>query len=270
MQSRERTTGVVLILLALLIAAGATGYVLANWQPELELDADRCPPSPAGTWMVDVDHTDIQPPIERERIIKGILSIAERMRKNERLELHVITGRPDDVSPPWKGFQKCKSADPASVNAAHENERLVRAEFDLEFLTPLQSLLPELSNGRVATQSPILEAIEISMWSPHFRTNVPNRTLVIFSDLLQTKPFRDPCRVLASEIGARLKGHGWRGVRVIIEYLRNPRDAARQGPEHLRAWVRLFYLLGASQVFDSTTLVANDTPACPKPRRANR
>src|SRR5262245_20604573 len=182
MQTRERTIGVVLILLALALAGGATAYVFANLQPELTLDADRCPPRPRGTTIIGGDHTEIWPPVEQERIRKSVLAIAERLPKHERLQLHVITGRPDDTSAPWKGFQKCKSADPSSVNAAHENERFVRDEYERDFLKPLELVLPEFAKGRTATHSPLLEAIEILMWSPHFRANVPSRTLVFYSD----------------------------------------------------------------------------------------
>jgi hypothetical protein len=281
MHTHERTIGVVLLILAIAIATAATGYVLANWRPELTFDADRCPPSPAGTRLVLVDRTDVWPPQEQERIQKGLLAVAERMHKNTRLSLHAITGRAEDAAAPWKGFQRCKSDDPAFVDPTHENERLVRADYEQHFLEPLKALLPELTSGSAAAQSPILEVLEILMWSPHFRADVANRTLEIYSDLLHhtaalshlTSSLPDPCTVLASTIGSRLKSHDWRSVRVVLHYLRNPRDAARQGDPHLRWWTRLFYLLGAAEVFDGSTRIVNDMPACPSdtgktPRRA--
>jgi hypothetical protein len=277
MRARDRVIGRTSLLLALGIAAAGGGYAFLVLQPEVALDADFCAPTPARTWLVGVDQTDIQPSYEQERIIKGVLAIADRMRKQERLALHVITGRADDASAPWpapgfpKGFRRCKAADPGSVNPAVENETLVRGEYERDFLNPLKKILPDLTKGHTAPLSPILQAVEVMMWSPHFRADVvPNRTLVLYSDLLQhTKalsqlsgPRLDPCAVLASDIGARLRAHDWRGVRVVLEYLRNPRDAARQGREHLRFWVRIFYRLGAAEVFDGKTLAANDAPTC--------
>lgn len=276
MHARERMIGLLLLLLALMVAGGAAGYVLANWQPQIALDADHCPLSPAGTWIASIDITDAWPAAERDRIAKSLLATAERMRKNERLAIHAITGNAEDASAPRplpglpKGFALCKSADPKAVNAKLENERLVRATYERDFLVPLNKIIPELAKGRPSAQSPILQAIEAMLWSPHFRPDIPNRTLAIYSDLIQhtkglshlTGSLTDPCRVLASDIGTRLRGHDWRGVRVILEYLRNPRDAARQGAAHLRFWIHLFYLLGAAEVFDGSTLVANDTAPC--------
>jgi hypothetical protein len=229
--------------------------------------------------MAAIDITDPWPLPERERISRGLLATAERLRKNERLSLHVISGRAERTSAPWQGFQRCKSADPNSVNHLQENERLILAEYQQQFLEPLKELLPQLTNGRAAPQSPILEAVEVLMWSPHFAGHIQHRTLELYSDLVQHSAvlshlsgrLPDACTVLASNIGQRLKGHDWRGVRVVLHYLRNARDAARQGPAHLRFWTSFFYLLGAAEVYDGPTLVANAGTACgPRTKRVGR
>jgi hypothetical protein len=271
MHAREQIIGIALICVALVVTFSVASYVVATHQPEVALDGDRCPPNPSGTSIVFVDQTDIWPAPEQERIKHGLLATAERMRKNERLVLHVVTGRAEDANAAWKGFKLCKSADPTSVDPARENERLVRADYEQHFLQPLAALLPELAKSSAAAQSPILEAIEIAMWSPYLRADaVPSRTLEIYSDLIhQTRSLTllarrlpDPCTVLASDIGTRLKSHDWRQVRVVLHYLRNPRDAAYQGDAHRRWWVRLFYLLGAAKVFDEATPLANETVPC--------
>src|SRR5262249_54997736 len=118
MLSRHTIVGVSLLSLALCIAGGAAGYVLSKWEPEVPLDADHCPSTPPATWFGVFDITDIRPRQEQDRITKAVLAIAERMRKYERLVLHVITSRAEDSSAPWPlpnfpdGFRLCKPADP--------------------------------------------------------------------------------------------------------------------------------------------------------------
>jgi hypothetical protein len=284
MRTHERTTGIALIALAVALAGAGASYVFATKEAVLALDGDQCPRSPTGASLAVVDRTDLWPLIEQERIRKSILGIAERMRKHERLVLFTITARSEDASTPWRAFQRCKSADPNGVNPATGNWKMEQADYEREFLTPLNQVLPDLLKGRSAPQSPILEVLELLMWSPHFRGNLTKRTLAIHSDLLQHTPalshlsgsLRSACAVLASPIGERLKGHDWRGVRVILEYLRNGRDAARQGREHFKFWVELFYRLGAAEVFDGATLMPNHFNACAvdqpqraKPRRSS-
>jgi hypothetical protein len=280
MQLRDHVLGFSLLLLAIVSSAVAGRYVYAHRQPELALDADHCPPTPPGAWLVAFDITNRQPPQEQQRITSDVIAIAERMHINERLALHVLTGNAEDSAAPWplpgfaNGFRLCKPADPTTVDPRVQNERLVRAAYEQDFLKPLQGALPDLVKGTNATRSPLLQAIEIMMWSPLFRRDVPNRTLVIFSDLLihtrelsqLSRPLTNPCSVLASDIGKRLKARNWQGVRVILQYLRNPADAQRQSPEHLRFWSQLFYGLGAAEVFDGLTLTyvsLSDPLGCP-------
>ena len=279
MPTRERSIGIALIALAVGLAGAGVSYVLATKEPMLALDGDQCAQSPAGAVFALVDGTDVWPAIEQQRIHKSILGIAERMHKNERLVLFTITARSEDASTPWRGFQRCKSADPGAINPVSGNEKIERADYERQFLGPLKDVLPDLLKGRSAPQSPILEVIELLMWSPHFRGDLPKRTLALHSDLLQhtpalshlSGPLRSACAALSSPIGERLKGHDWRGVRVILEYLRNSRDAVRQGREHFKFWVELFYRLGAAEVFDGATLMANQVTACsahPQPQRS--
>jgi hypothetical protein len=88
------------------------------------------------------------------------------------------------------------------------------------------------------------------------RADIPDRSLVVFSDWMQNSSLlshrkaapSSPCQFLNSPLGQRLKAHDWSGMRVLLEYMRNPRDATRQTPAHRAWWPTLFYLLGAREV----------------------
>ena len=276
MVNREVVLGLSLMLATASAVAAGLLYRHLYREPELTLDGDHCPLKPAATWLAVFDETDLWAAPQQDHMTQGVLSLAETMRKHDRLLVHVISGRPEDSATPAplpgfpRGFRLCKSADPQRVNAVIENEVFARAAYERQFLEPLKSVLPALTAGASAPRTDILEALEILMWSPYLQPDIPERTLALFSDFLNHTPelsqlggpLADPCQVLAYPLGERLKARPWQGVRVILYYLRNPRDAHRQTPEHFRFWVRLFYLLGAMEVFDGASLVANDTPAC--------
>ena len=266
----ERTTGLLCLSAALAMTLGFGGYVLSTWQPDQTLDADSCPLLPVAATFAVIDKTDEWSAVEQERISQGIIASAERRQKGERFSLHVLTDHAEDTAQPWKGFQRCKAHDPRTVNPVYQNERLERAEFEAHFLNPLMPLVPELAKGKSAPQSPILAALEILMWSPNFRGDVPRRRLEIWSDLLQhdamfsqlSSRAPDLCAVLASDIGKRLVRHDWRGIVVVLHYLRNPRDARFQGAEHLRFWSSLFYQLGVAEVREGDIPLARSTRTC--------
>jgi hypothetical protein len=276
MPFQQRLVGLLCLVLAFVLAGGAVVYAVRNWQPAVVVDDDNCPSTPPGAWLAAFDQTDKWPPQEQERITSSVLVNAERMAKHERLALHVLTGEAEDAARPVplpdfrNGFRLCKPADPNTVDPTVGNESLERATYEQKFLAPLKRALPALVTGATADRSPLLQAIEIMLWSPHFRADIPRRTLVLYSDfLLHTNevsqlsgPLADPCTVLASPIGKRLAARQWRGVTVSLEYLRNPRDQTRQTAEHLRFWVHLFYHLAAGHVIAGPTPVANDTSAC--------
>lgn len=273
---RETMLGTALLVGAA-AAAGAGGYYYASRPRPVLLDAQQCPAVPVGTALVFVDLTDAWPAVEQERIAKGVVALAERLQKHERLVLYGIGAQANDA--PWRQFRRCKPSNTGHINPLIENERSERATYEREFLTPLKAMLPDLVKGRTAAQSAILESLEAVVgWSPDFGAEVPARSIDIFSDLVQHSPAvshlktRLPtvCRFLESEPGRRLKAARWAGVSVRLHYLRNGRDAARQGPQHLRWWSELFYRLGASTVFDGAAPLPNETPACvvpPPPQR---
>lgn len=276
MPSQQRLVGLLCLVVAFIFGGAAVVYALRNWQPAVILDHDNCPSIPPGAWLAAFDQTDKLPPQEQERITSSVLANAGRMGKHERLALHVITAEAEDAARPVplpafpNGFRQCKPADPNTVDPKVDNDRFARATYEQKFLAPLKRALPALVSAATADRTPLLQSIEIMMWSPHFRADIPRRTLVLYSDFLHhmkdlsqlSHPVADPCTVLASPIGKRLAARDWRSVTVILEYLRNPRDQLRQTPEHLRFWTRLFFLLGAAHVFTGPTPIANDTSPC--------
>jgi hypothetical protein len=154
---RETALGIALLVGAG-AATGAAGYFYALRPRPLALDAQQCPAVPVGTALAFVDLTDAWSPIEQERIRKGILGLAERLQKHERLVLHGIGAQAADA--PWRDFRRCKPSNSGHVNPLIENERIERGTYEREFLTPLQKVLPDLVKGKSAPQSAIVESLE--------------------------------------------------------------------------------------------------------------
>lgn len=274
-KARDRA-GLLLLIGVVALVGGFAAYAIRANGPRLALDSNNCPSAPSGATLAFIDMTDLWPPQERERIMRSLLRHAERMARHERLMLHAITAKPEQAAAPIAlpdrplGFARCKPLDLAAIDPTVHNTRRVEADYKQRFLAPLTAALEHLSAGGSETQSPILEAIEVALWSPHFRVEQTNRTLVIYSDFLQhtaahshlAGQLSSACSLLATEVGRRLAARPWTGVRVVLEYVRNPRDADRQRPQHLSLWTELFHRLGAAEVRDGATLVAPPAAAC--------
>ena len=233
-------------------------------------DADGCPPTVPGALLVLIDRTDPMSQHERERVIADVIARSERLKEHARLLLHVITAAAEDSANPaplpntQRGFRRCRPTSPADINPAFNNVRDWQRRYR-NFDTSLRQALDVVTKPTTDKRTPLLEALEVAMWSPLFKPELARRELVIYGDLLQnsaaysqrTGTLPSPCEFLASPLGRRLAARPWSGIDVSLEIQRNPRDALRQTPEHQAWWGELFLRLGAA----SATLSGKPVPA---------
>jgi hypothetical protein len=283
------------LALAMILAASAAvalaGYfVYKSRRDQIVRDEHLCPiNSPVkGHVVIAVDWTDRFTSQQRDALKDIITRYRREIAVDERLSLNLITGDPEDAGTPI--FSYCKPLDPDNINPLIENERRLRDKWNEQFGKPLDDALAKLLQGSKASKSPILEAIDVILWSHTFQGDLPRRELVLFSDLLQNTPpgqnhykqVPSPCAVALLPVGQRLKAKNWHNLRVVLYYWRNPDPQAAniQGPHHLSFWTHLFYLLDASEVWDGSRKVPGDQAECvterspstppPRPKRPLR
>jgi hypothetical protein len=292
----SRSTKTAIALLIIIATTGGVliaGYFLYKARrDQIAVDDHLCPiNSPVkGHVVVAVDWTDPLTPPQRE-VIKDVINRLKRdIDVHERLSLNLITGNPEQAGVPI--FSYCKPLDPENINPLIENERRLRDKWNAQFGGPLDDALTRLLEGGKSSTSPILEAIDVILWSHNFQADIPRRELVIFSDLLQHttehnqyKNVPNPCAIITTPIGQSLKAKNWNNVRVVLYRWRNPEARKFQTPQQLSFWTRLFYLLGAREVWEMSQKVPPDIDVCspivgappdgptgssrPKPRKPN-
>jgi hypothetical protein len=167
-------------------------------------------------------------------------------------------------------FNNCKPLDPENINPLIENERRQRDKWNEQFGKPLDDALAKLLQGGKSATSPILEAIEVILWNHNFQAELPRRELVIFSDLLQHtadhdqyKSVPNPCTIAQTPLGQRLKARKWNNLRVVLHRWRNPEAQKHQTSQQLSFWIKLFYLVGAPEVWDMSQQVPPDNVCSP-------
>ena len=268
----EKAVGIALLVLTACGVGSVFVYARVLMGDDVARDARYCPVEAAvKRWtLVAVDWTDRFTGGQRDEVKAAVDRLAEAMGQDEGLSLHVITGKAQEAAEAWRGFAYCKPRDPRHVNALTETASFVRKDYEKTFGGPLAKALGDLLKGGEAGQSPILEALEVAMWSPRFK-GAAERRLVVFSDLLHHTPslshlkgaMAAPCAVAGSDIGKRL-GARMAGVKVVLHYRMNADYWRRQGEDHLRWWSRLLYQLGAASVHDGERLlpkIGNDCMA---------
>lgn len=263
------------------VAAGAFIYI--SRRAEIVVDEHLCPINAVtkGHIVVLVDWTDPFTPQQRDALKDLFNRIKRDIAVHERLSLHLITGDAEKAGSPLFSF--CKPLDPDNINPLIENERRLRDRWHEKFGKPLDAALSELMKGSIAPVSPILEAFDVILWSHSFQGDLPRRQLIVFSDLLQNMPDHshykhvpDPCTIVATPLGRRIKAKDWTNLRVVLHYWRNPQAQHIQGPEHLAFWVQILYLFGAAEVWHGNRVtLKNESLGCfpsvePKGKRQAR
>lgn len=125
-------------------------------------------------------------------------------------------------------FAKCKPETGEAANSLYENPKLITAQYNREFLTPIRSKLESSLQGAIENQSPIMEALQSLIAStPDFTRVKGQRKIVIVSDMLQHSDHLSFYRgqgwdyFVGQESEQRLAGNL---SNVVVEILRIPRS----------------------------------------------
>lgn len=244
------TIGPIIVIMVL-------GIIRASLPAPPQLDeATLCPidGKPRGHVAILVDKTDFY----AAQHVTGITHWIGRKRtsvpEQAMLSVRLITDSPEDAGRPL--FSRCNPGDGRHLNRWLGNPRKALDRWLASFGKPLDDALEPILRAQETKVSPILEAIDVMMWDTTFGPDVPDRTLVIASDLVQNMPdhnhYRSVPRVdafLETPLGKRLKSRSWQGVRVELIYLRNVKFSVKQAGTHIAFWETLFRKLGAAEVY---------------------
>lgn len=253
--TRPKKNLLAIALLMLSASAIAAGAVAPRFlAPPLADNSTLCPtdrPLSAHT-IILVDKTDPLTPAQRDELRRLMEQVRGHLRLYERLSLVPITGVIPE-RPPYL-FSLCNPGDRTSANPLIANPEQRQKRFEESFGRPLQEVLDQLMKGTSAPHSPIMETIQLVAEQPDFSPAVSERTLIVFSDLLQNmpdytqyRPFGDFASFAGSAYGKRTLAR-LAGMRINLVYLSNRSAPTRQGPKHLAFWHRWFAAAGANEV----------------------
>lgn len=136
-----------------------------------------------------------------------------------------------------------------------ENYRLKQEAFNKEFLDPISELAQGIGKRPDSPSSPIVETINrVAGWHM-FSSDVPERKMIIFSDMLQNSfncsDYRHSQVVVASSTGCP-DFEPLEGVDVTIDYILRRNKSFLQTKKHRKKWINRFEEAGASVHFENT------------------
>jgi hypothetical protein len=254
---RQRALRLALTLIGgsvLIVAALFVMRLVLPAPPELD-ETTLCPMDgkPLGHTLVLVDKTDFHTRQHVAAIKDWIGRKKAAVGDHEMLSLRLITDRPEDAGRPL--FSRCNPGDGKGMSSRWSNPRRAWERWRASFGEPLEQALGGILRDQQAKVSPILESIDVALWDTSFSPDLPSRTLVIVSDMVQNMPGHSHYRAIPSvdaflktPLGRRLQTRAWRGVRVEIVYLRNVAFNSKQGNAHTAFWDLLLRRLGVEEV----------------------
>ncbi|MEM7766257.1 MAG: hypothetical protein AAF253_02070 [Pseudomonadota bacterium] len=182
----KRQRRMAFINFALVVAAIAIiGFTVYSLQPKpydprtLCAISDALPPHTA----IIIDKTDEYTPRQAELIADVIRAAGRDLAVGERLTLFELDA--NGVFDPRGEFSLCNPGRGSQVNPLFRNPKLIEERYAALFERPLEQELSDLVTPKEAPASPILEAIARLGQTEAFSTGVPERRLILISDMLQ-------------------------------------------------------------------------------------
>lgn len=179
--------GVALIILAMFVLGGlaATSFLLRAPPTDAETLCRTDTPLSAHT-LILVDATDRLEARHRRKLRAVLAQERARLSQYDRLTLmRLNVRRPQE---PTILFSKCLPRPPEQTNPLFENARLVQQRWDEDFAHALDSALRSAGSSGPARASPIVAGLRAVAADPDFGSDIPQRRLVLMSDLLEHDP----------------------------------------------------------------------------------
>ena len=269
--------GAVIVLIILL-----TTWALLSSDQKVDLDKKNCPVDSAlvGNYaLAVVDGTD---PILGEykgEILRRMEEAARALPKHGKFSLH-------DISTGKKRLM-FRCATDTSCNAATENCRRKERRYQKNYLDKIKGEVGAFLKSSVESDSsPLIQRLsEIASLSDF--QNAPNRSLHIFSDMLQhdggyshhrRRVGDDEFAWLSQQPVYQDNKLPLQGVSVHVYYLQRDKYKRLQTPAHIKFWKELFADTGAVSVSwhninlpgeeSATAPIIDNRPAAPPPKPA--
>jgi len=179
--------GVVLIALAVLVLGGLGGASFLLRAPPTDPETLCRTDAPlAAHTVILVDATDRLEARHRRKLRAVMAQERARLSQYDRLTLmRINVRRPQE---PTILFSRCLPRPPEQTNPLFENARLTQARWDEEFAGALDRALRSAGAGGGARASPIVAGLRAVAADPDFGADIPQRRLVLVSDLLEHDP----------------------------------------------------------------------------------
>ena len=259
----ENTRAFVIFALSILAVLGLGAVAFVNRAPALD-EGNGCVRGqlvPPGHTVVLIDQTD---PLGRRQIdyVKTLILLEyERLKPGERLTVRPIDADPDSTA---REFSRCRVRRGADVLGIGANPEMIEADFRRIVGRPLNEYLNGLANVPTAAASPILETIATAVDSPDFGANVPERRLIIVSDMAQhsgqASQYGQPPQLELAPSASDFLRRNLADVDVRVHYLRRPALSALQTPAHREFWTRWLRSNGARVELDWGTQMVEPRP----------
>ena len=198
-----------------------------------------------------IDSTDSLTSSQKSYALDRVASLANAVKQGAKVAVYVIKGEDEELIEPV--FSRCSPRNPAHADPLIENLDRIQERFEQEFRKPLLAAVQQATSDAVASSSPILESIQAVSELREFSTIVPERRLLIISDMLQNTrgcshyqgdDYQESiaCTRYASTVVANLSM-----VEVEIICLRRIQARALQTPSHTDFWEEYFDASGATK-----------------------
>jgi hypothetical protein len=233
------TAGVILTLAVL-------SFIVWWFRPPNPDPETLCPttrPITAHT-LVIVDRTDRWDPAIAETLAELIEDAQRNTRQYEKfsivsLDAHLTT-RPL--------FSICNPGEPNFITDLYKGRRYTRVEFEQRFVGASDSVVAQVRRPAAAPTSPIVEYIHRWLEREDFDARVPNRRLVLISDMRQNSNDLNMYRqgeAGLSRLVAREMGQAGRGVRYEVHFVDHGHDYNVPEADVRRAWEQAFSAISA-------------------------
>jgi hypothetical protein len=238
----SRATGVVLVAIACL------SFGVWYFRPPLPDAETLCPttrPITAHT-LVIVDRTDRWNPVVGDTLADLLEKAQKETQKFEKFS--IVSLDSDLATRPL--FSVCNPGEPNFMTDLYRGRRYTRRDFDQRFVGAAEEVLAEVREPREADASPIVEYMHRWLGSDDFNANVPNRRVILISDMRQNSSalsvYRDNGGAALPSMVEREFGDAGKSVVYDVYFIAHGHDYNVPESDVRAAWEGAFQQLAAT------------------------